>query len=358
MELLEIGNPNVVYDAFDQLAPHIKWLPPIMMLLITSKFFFLLILEVFLIVLISRAGWAAASYHKYVDETVRHYTSNMSRTNPGFEDEETDKIAQNQHNRQQEFMATQAAIEDTPPRTRAAETPDRYNDTSHQAFVYPQRNAYIRNESRQPEEKQNSIPRPNSLALPVRLIDRPQSQQQQNDFVRSPGADRDIDSRLSHYTSSNGSVVRSVEPLKDENISERQQQHTRVRVLPMVAELNRNSSEAKQRPVVPPKPPNRNSVQPAHVEERRKDRPESHHSDVKVNRNSSMIAQEELRGQHPWSYFKARDDIPKKAFTELKEDEELPPVPIPDYTLHFPKAKRANLSSDSDGDGSWNHQRY
>jgi hypothetical protein len=154
--------------------------------------------------------------------------------------------------------------------------------------------------------------------------------------------------------------------LKDENnFSERQQQQTRVRVLPMVAELNRNSSEAKQRPKVPPKPTqNRNSMSPAIVEERRNDRPESRNSGIKVDRTSSSVhAPDELRGQLPWSYFKARDDVPKKAFTELKEDEELPRVPVPDYTLHFPKNRRANLSSDSDGDGSWSRydqreQRY
>lgn len=369
MDILEVTNKDAVADAFGQLAAHVRFLPSIMMMLITSKFIFLFVVEVVLIVMITKAGWAAATYHKYVDETVRHYSSNMSRANPAFEDTENDKVAQHQHERVMAYMNSQAAQEQPPARAPAKpETPDRYNDTTVQPFVYPQRNAYSRQpddlhrryESRQPDEKQNSIPRPNSLAIPIRNNSRPPSQQQNG--PRGPVDDRDIDSRLSHYTSSNGSVIRSVEPLKDENISERQQQQTRVKVLPSVAEINRNSSEVKQRPKVPPKPTNRNSnPPPAYVEERRKDRPENQPAAAKVNRNSSTIASEELRGQHPWSYFKARDDIPnKKAFNELKEDEELPPVPIPDYTLHFPKGRRANLSSDSDGDGSWNRneQRY
>lgn len=42
---------------------------------------------------------------------------------------------------------------------------------------------------------------------------------------------------------------------------------------------------------------------------------------------------EELRSQLPWSYFSARSDVikPKKSFNELRYDEDLPPVPVPDY---------------------------
>lgn len=59
----------------------------------------------------------------------------------------------------------------------------------------------------------------------------------------------------------------------------------------------------------------------------------------------------ELRGQLPWSYFKSRDDVtgPRKTFTQLREDEDVPPVPVPDYTLHFPKKDRPRTNSD---DGS------
>lgn len=49
---------------------------------------------------------------------------------------------------------------------------------------------------------------------------------------------------------------------------------------------------------------------------------------------------EELRSQLPWSYFGGaqRSDVikPKKSFVELRDDEDLPPVPVPDYTMKFP----------------------
>ncbi|KAG4066379.1 hypothetical protein HA402_000603 [Bradysia odoriphaga] len=64
----------------------------------------------------------------------------------------------------------------------------------------------------------------------------------------------------------------------------------------------------------------------------------------------------ELRGQLPWSYFKSRDDVsgPRKTFTQLREDEDVPPVPVPDYTLHFPKKDRPRTSSVTTDDGKWN----
>lgn len=57
---------------------------------------------------------------------------------------------------------------------------------------------------------------------------------------------------------------------------------------------------------------------------------EQHHHTV-------QYAGEELRSQLPWSYFGARSDIikPKKSFIELRDDEDLPPVPVPDYTMKF-----------------------
>lgn len=64
---------------------------------------------------------------------------------------------------------------------------------------------------------------------------------------------------------------------------------------------------------------------------------------------------EELRGQLPWSYFKNRNDIsgPKRTFTQLREDEDLPPVPVPDYTLHFPRKDRPSTNSSEEGGMYW-----
>lgn len=62
---------------------------------------------------------------------------------------------------------------------------------------------------------------------------------------------------------------------------------------------------------------------------------------------------EELRGQLPWSYFKNPTDIsgPKRTFTQLRDDEDLPPVPVPDYTLHFPRKERPSTNSSSEDGG-------
>lgn len=68
-------------------------------------------------------------------------------------------------------------------------------------------------------------------------------------------------------------------------------------------------------------------------------------------RSSVVKSTDELRSQLPWSYFKSREDIsgPRKTFQNLRVDEDLPPVPVPDYTLHFPRKDRTPKVSD---DGS------
>ena len=352
MGLMQVENPAAVESAFDQISFQWRFLPPLIMFMTTAKCFVFFIMDIAIIAIVARAGWAASTYHKYVEDTIRQYSSNMSRSNPAFEDTQNDIVAQKQHNRQLEYMNDQSSIHEIPARNPAAanappETPDRYNDTTIQPFVYPDRGFY--HNGQQQDDRQHSIPRPTTLALPSKLNER--SAQQQNGNGQQLETNKEIENRLSHFTTSDGNVVRSVEPLKDENISERQQQQTRVRVLPAVAEINRNSSEIKQRPPVPPKPynPNRVSMTPSISEDRPVERSDSRNSAAKVDRTSSM--NNELRSQLPWSYFKARDDIPKKSFNELDENEDLPPVPIPDYTLHFPKTKRANVT-DSDGDGS------
>lgn len=73
--------------------------------------------------------------------------------------------------------------------------------------------------------------------------------------------------------------------------------------------------------------------------------------DVTQPRSSVVKPTDELRSQLPWSYFKSREDIsgPKKTFQNLRVDEDLPPVPVPDYTLHFPRKDRTSKMSD---DGS------
>lgn len=58
-----------------------------------------------------------------------------------------------------------------------------------------------------------------------------------------------------------------------------------------------------------------------------------------------QYSNKELRSQMPWSYFGTRSDVikPKKTFNELRDDEVLPPVPVPDYMIHnYPKDRPVN----------------
>lgn len=71
-----------------------------------------------------------------------------------------------------------------------------------------------------------------------------------------------------------------------------------------------------------------------------------------VPRTSVVVKpSDELRSQLPWSYFKSREDIsgPKKTFQNLRADEDLPPVPVPDYTLHFPRKDQRTSKMSDDG---------
>lgn len=55
-------------------------------------------------------------------------------------------------------------------------------------------------------------------------------------------------------------------------------------------------------------------------------------------RTSYQAPPSELRSQLPWSYFEDRDHM-KGPQKQRYDDELLPPVPVPDYTLHFQKKK-------------------
>lgn len=134
---------------------------------------------------------------------------------------------------------------------------------------------------------------------------------------------------------------RYFEPLKTDTSYQQHDQRLDNQRLTIVRPQLRSSSPSN-RPAVPPKP---------HKAQR------DSASSPLDQRHSNQPPPEELRGQLPWSYFKSPADItgPKRTFTHLREDEDLPPVPVPDYTLHFPRKDRqfAANSSDDGGEGTY-----
>lgn len=343
-----------------------------------------------MIVMITKAGWSAATYHEFVDE---NYQRNISQTNTGFTSSQR-SIAESSKSHANGIRAATASPQQQSPNVR-------YDDPSKEseipAFNY---NEIFNGETRKDEKVQKFIPRPSTLAIAY------SERASKNDTT----GDRQIDSRMSNYRQSTASpasaaaVVRRAEspqrdydkeideifentinsPVQrpksldrpwdeDQHVPDKQRQ-LKVRVLPPVFDIpKRNSSHLKQRPVPPPKPkPERQSMPTWLVDEERRARQRSESQSPSYGvggggasrsvERASSSAKDELRNQQPWSYFKARDDVPKNAkrsFVELEDDEDLPPVPVPDYTLHFGQTKRAPID-DSDGDGTFNRydQRY
>lgn len=368
MELLGITNPQVVGPVFDQNPSFIAHnFPPIMMALVAAKLFLILIANIVWVVAITKAGWAAATYHKYVDNSRRNYENNMGNQNPAFEDFEP----KNQ-NRSYASSEQPPSVHDLPVSPSAlhdsAET--RYNDTSTrvQAFVYSS-NKQQNNQGQTyvDEEIKYRIQRPNVVATNQ---ERPISvtvQQYEKTTYRSESIDPEIENRLSRFQESNGAVIKTVEPLKYDDIPDQQKSIIGVRVFPPT-QVNRSQSEIKSKPAPPPKPNNRYSMQPmAEMDEPILYRPQERPLNAaRVERSSSSLkpVPAELRNQFAFNYLDPNNQVPKRTFQNLSEDEELPNVPVPDYTLHFPQnsRKRTNLSSsDEDYSGQWsqqNQQRY
>lgn len=109
-------------------------------------------------------------------------------------------------------------------------------------------------------------------------------------------------------------------------------------------------SSTKQTPPVPLPKPTREPPVPTADTKRYSSHPAG--SNVGSEHHQAVtVPPEELRSQLPWSYFKNRNDIsgPKRTFTHLRDDEDLPPVPVPDYTLHFPRKDRPSTNSSEEG---------
>lgn len=363
-----IGNFNVVGPELDRLEGHVRFLPPIIMTITAAKLFFFLLINVAWVVAISRAGWAASTYHKYVDNSRRNYQNNMGTQNPafdGFDPKNRNVSASNSDHRSSvshELPITSSA----PP--EHIET--RYNDTARvQGFTYAHNMPQNTNQKPEMEEELSfRIQRPITVA-PQERPSTVQVQHYERTVYRTEPVDDDIENRLSRFQESNGVVIRTVEPLKHDDIPEQQKSIIGVRVLP--PSIIRSQSDLKPKPTPPPKPfNNRYSMQPmSEIEEpailyRAQDRPTN---PVKLDRNSSSQKNvpAELRNQFAFNYLDPNNQVPKRAFQNLSEDEEPPNVPVPDYTLHFPpnNRRRTNLNNSFDEDYSsqWsqqNQQRY
>lgn len=366
MELLEIENIITVGPVLESVAWAVRIFPSIIMLLTASKLFFFLFCNIVWVVAIARAGKEASTYHKYVDNSRRTYESNMGTQNPAFDTFEPKNQSRSDH---RSSLSHELPITASPEN---AET--RYNDTTRVQGFALARN--VPSNDRRPqspviadEEIKYRIQRPATASAPPQ--ERPMSihvQHYEKTTYRGEQLDPEIENRLSRYQESNGVVIRTVEPLKNDDIPDHQKSIIGVRVLPPVA---RSMSDNKNKPVPPPKPNNRYSMQPmTEVEEpvlyRAQDRPTN---PPKLDRNSSSIkpVPVELRNQFAFNYLvdpNGQNQVPKRTLRNLHEDEESPAVPVPDYTLHFPPSgrKRTNWSnSDEDYSGQWsqqNQQRY
>lgn len=364
--MLGITNGELVLPVFEANSSFLVFnFPPIMMALVAAKLFFFLLANIVWTVAIAKGGWAAATYHKYVDNSRRNYENNMGSQNPAFEDYEP----KNQ-NRSHTSSDHRSSIHDLPlsPSASRDSAETRYNDTSTrvQAFVYTSNNRQQNNQGQTlvEEEIKYRIQRPNvSQERPASVT----VHQFEKTTYRSESVDPEIENRLSRFQESNGVVIRTVEPLKYEDIPEQQKSIIGVRVLP-TAPIGRSQSELKSKPVPPPKPNNRYSMQPmSEIDEPVLYRPQDRSPSAKVERNSSIKpVPAELRNQFAFNYLDPNNQVPKRSFQNLSEDEEPPAVPVPDYTLHFPQngRKRTNLNnSDEDYDYSsqysqQNQQRY
>lgn len=368
MELLEITNPNIVGPVFEtHLLDVTRQFAPIIMLAAACKIILFFFFNIVWVVAIARAGWAAATYHKYVDRSRRNYENTMGSQNPAFDGFEPKNQSRSYENSDHRSSLSHELPISNNASMESAEV--RYNDTTRvQGFAYMHNMPQRQQQQQQAMEDEINfrIQRPNTVAIPRE--ERPisvQVQHYERTTYRTEPLDPDIENRLSRFQESNGVVIRTVEPLKHDDIPEQQKSIIGVRVLPPTA-ITRSQSD-KHKPIPPPKPQNRYSMQPmAEVEEpviyRAQDRPTN---PPKLDRNSSSMkpVPVELRNQFAFNYLDPNNQVPKRAFQNLSEDEESPAVPIPDYTLHFPSKRRTNLNSSSDDDysGQWsqqNQQRY
>lgn len=85
--------------------------------------------------------------------------------------------------------------------------------------------------------------------------------------------------------------------------------------------------------------------------------------------HSPPYAGDLLRSQMPWSYFQPQTDSthhsatvsgmikPKKSFSQLRDDEDTPPVPVPDYTMHVAQNRHSSQPKISSSSSSSKRSR-
>jgi hypothetical protein len=323
LTFLEVENRQEMLPYFEKVPEYLYMLPAVIMFLGSSKGFILLLLNLVIILAISSAGWKASNYTSYIDDSNEY--ENKTKTNYGFDDHESNNSTGTAPTADEMVYVGRTGssmYEDRPQELQ--QTAERYQDQTKQPLPY------IAPKYNQPNRSQSQSPALNPKYTGIR-----------RDYQQ-----RDIEDRLSTYQQSNGDTTVPVNIVKDtsKKLSES--------MYPIVAvQVNRDST-SRHKPNIPPKPMNRNSMQPYGGIQRS----ESYNS----NRSSGRATKppEELRGQLPWSYFKTSREAPKKAFTHVMENEETPHVPDPDYHQYASRPKHLNVGNDDEGVWSGQERRY
>lgn len=337
LRLLEVSNYELFSEDLNSAADVTLSLPAVLFFLISSRLFIIWLLNVASVIVVGRYGYKLQTQDRSAGRSHMHGQSNAVY--------ETEPYPNHDNPQKRILPIVHVQPQPQPYQETIDPVASRYVDSSKQsnldvtAYVYNDSSSLNARNRNGPNDSLNS----GTQNIPPMVL------------VKT-----DPNSRANEINNENG-VRRTVEPLKgiEDNLSERssifkEPAELRNAQVPVVVHSESDSgNEApmkKQPPPVPKKPPtNRFTYLPPNEEVYKAQLANLRDSQGgEVRRDSANTKQpEELRSQLPWSYFKGRGDsqTPKKSndIASYDEDDLLPPVPVPDYTMHFPKTKRPGL---------------